>query len=428
MTVLAAVVAALVAVGAGQDGAAPQASSAAQPASSGTARGVIADIRVHGNHTTPDEEILRMADVERGQPYAPALPDEVRRRLDASGRFRDVEVRTRFASIADPSAILLVIVVQEHAGIAVDVPDPGPMRRLRANTMWLPILSRDEGYGFTYGARVSFVDVVGPRTRISVPLSWGGERQAAVEVERRFARGPFTRLSGRAGVTRREHPSLDIGDRRTGASLRADRALAPWLRVAGTAGLHDVRFGADEDRLGTIGVEAVLDTRRDPALPRDALFASAAVERLSFDRAPDAVRVTLDGRGYVGLMRQLVLAVQVLHVRTSDPVPVFEQAMLGGTRLRGFRTGYRFGDRLAAAGVEVRAPLSSPLGAAKLGVAVFADTGTVWSAAGRLRDSRWDTGLGAGLFVRAPLFALRVDVARGLGAGTRAHVTLGVTF
>ncbi|HEX7085579.1 MAG TPA: BamA/TamA family outer membrane protein [Vicinamibacterales bacterium] len=425
MTAAVGLIALVLACAGAPDAAVQQAPPAASsPVSSGT----VVAIRVHGNHTTPDREVLRLAGVEPGRPFDAGLPAAVEQRLEASGRFRSVEVRTRFASLSDPTAYLLVIVVEEQAGISVDVPDPGPMRRLRANTMWIPILSREEGYGFTYGVRVSFVDVAGPRTRLSVPLTWGGERQAAVELERRFDRGPLTRIAGRAGVTRREHPTLEIGNRRTGVSARAERALTSWMHVAATAGLHDVQFGTDDERLGTFGAEAVVDTRRDPAFPRNAVFASAAIERLDFRQPPDAVRVSLDGRAYVGLVRQLVLAVHGLHIRTSEPVPVFEQALLGGTRLRGFGTGYRQDDRLAAASVEIRAPFSSPLSHTRAGVAVFADTGTVWSATDRLRGSRWDTGVGAGLFLRGPLFGLRVDVARGLDYGTRAHVTLGATF
>ena len=84
---------------------------------------------------------------------------------------------------------MLLILVQEQAGVSADVPDPGPMRRLKASTMWLPVLAFDDGYGFTYGARLSFVDVRGRRTRLSVPLTWRCERRASVEVERRFLSG-----------------------------------------------------------------------------------------------------------------------------------------------------------------------------------------------------------------------------------------------
>ena len=169
--------------------------------------------------------------------------DHIRKVLEDSGRFRSVDVRKRYASLSDTSAVLLVIVVEERAGIAIDVPDPGPMRTLRANTMWMPILRSEDGYGLTYGARVSLVDVLGRRTRLSAPFSWGGERRATVEIERRFERGPLTRVIATGGITRREHPTLDIGDRRTGVGIRAERALTSWLQVAGGGGVSDIRFG-----------------------------------------------------------------------------------------------------------------------------------------------------------------------------------------
>ena len=389
----------------------------------------IVDVRVHGNHTTPDAEVLRLAAVAPGQPFLPDTLDRMTKALDDSGRFRSVDVRKRYASLTDMSAILIVIVVEERAGIAIDVPDPGPMRTLRAHTMWMPILRSDDGYGLTYGARVSLVDVLGRRTRVSAPLSWGGERRATVEVERRFERGPLTRLIGTGGVTRREHPTLDIGDRRIGADLRAERAFTSWLQFAGAGGVSDIRFGDVDDQLRRVGGEVVLDTRRDPAFPRNAVYAAVGVERLWFDTSDDTTRVTADARGFLGLFGQTVLAVRAQHVRAEDPLPVYEQALLGGdATLRGFKLGYRSGDRLLAGSAEIRIPLSTPRRFTRMGLAIFADTGTVYGASEALDGARWDTGVGAGVFLQGPLLGLRVDVARGLDSGTRVHFTLGTTF
>jgi outer membrane translocation and assembly module TamA len=63
-----------------------------------------------------------------------------------------------------------------------------------------------------------------------------------------------------------------------------------------------------------------------------------------------------------------------------------------------------------------------------LGVAIFADTGTVYGSHEPIDSAEWDTGVGAGVFIQAPLVGLRVDVARGLGSGTRVHFSLGTTF
>jgi outer membrane protein assembly factor BamA len=400
---------------------------ALQPAAAEPER--LVAVRVHGNHTTPDAEILALAGLELDQLVTPTLVRDVEARLDASGRFRSVEVRKRFASISNPAAILVVILVEERAGITVDVPSPGPMRTLRANTMWLPILRSEDGYGFIYGARVSFVDLLGPKTRISAPLTWGGERRASVEIERRFERGPVTRLLASGGIAQREHPSLEVADRRTGAALRIEKAFASWFQVAGQTRVEDVRFGGTDDQLVRYGADAVLDTRRDPAFPRNAVYAAVGVERLRFDAAADTTQWTLDGRGYVGLYRQMVLALRARHVRPSGPLPVYEQPLLGGEgSVRGFEVGYRYGDRLLAGSAELRIPFSTPRRLTRLGVAIFADTGTVYGSHEPLDAAEWDTGVGAGVFIQAPLIGLRVDVARGLGSGTRVHFSLGTTF
>ena len=393
--------------------------------------GRVAAVRVHGNHTTPDADVLAIAAVAAGDTITPGIVGQVTRRLEQSGRFRRVDVRTRFASLSDTSAILLVIVVEEQIGIAagVDMPVPGPLRRLEASTMWLPVLRHEDGYGFIYGARVAFVDLLGPKTRIGVPLTWGGERRASVEIERRFDRGPLTRLIATAGVSRREHPAVGLGDRRTEAAIRAERSIVPWLVVAGSGGVADVRFGEAPETLRALAVEAVLDTRHDPAFPRDAIYVTATVERLWFDAYAGTTRVEVDARGFLGLFGSTVLAVRALHCAAGQPLPVFEQALLGGgASLRGFSLGYRYGDRLAAGSAEIRVPLTSPLKAGRFGVAVFADSGAVYSADESLSHARFDTGVGAGLFFQAPLVSFRADIARGLAASTRGHVSIGVSF
>jgi hypothetical protein len=177
---------------------------------------------------------------------------------------------------------------------------------------------------------VSFVDVLGPRSRLSAPLTWGGERRAVAEFERSFERGPFTRILATGGVWRREHPSLDIGDRREGGTFLAERAVTPWLRIGGTASSASVHFGDTSDTLSTAGLEATVDTRRDPAFPRNAVFASVRWERLWFDQAADTSRLQADLRGFLGLFGPAVLAVRVQQSRAADPLPAFEQALLGG--------------------------------------------------------------------------------------------------
>ena len=121
----------------------------------------------------------------------------------------------------------------------------------------------------------------------------------------------------------------------------------------------------------------------------------------------------------------MVFVARLQQAWAADALPSFEQPLLGGTAsLRGFRLGYRIGDRLAAASAEVRMPINSPLRIARLGVALFTDAGTVYGADERLADR----SIGAGAFITAPVVSLRLDVAHGLDAGTRAHFTLAFAF
>ena len=141
-----------------------------------------------------------------------------------------------------------------------------------------------------------------------------------------------------------------------------------------------------------------------------------------------ATRVALDARGYLGLVRQTVLAVRAQSVTASRALPPFEQQLLGGmASLRGYDVGSEVGDNLAAMSAELLMPITSPLSLARLGVKLFADTGTVYGAGTSLEDQRFRWGYGVGAFINATVFTLGVDVGWREGGGTpNAHVQLGV--
>jgi outer membrane protein assembly factor BamA len=389
----------------------------------------IVAIRVHGNHTTPDDEVVRLAGVAPRQPFTATTLDEVARRLRESHRFRSIDVRQRYQSLSDPAAVLLVIIVEERAGITVGIPSPSRARVLRAHTMWLPLLGYEDGYGWTYGARLAFPDLLGHRTRVGVPLTWGGERQVGVEIERTFAGGPISRVRVDGGVRRRENPAFDTPERRTGVAVHLEHTFAISLRIRGSAAVDDVAFGDLTDRVRSAGATLVLDTRNDPAFPRNALLVTTGVERLWFDGHPSAVRLRVDAHAYLGLARRVVLAVRGLHIGSNESLPPYEQALLGGSAtVRGFRVGYRAGDQLAAASAELRVPITSPVRVGRFGVAMFYDTAAVYPVGGSLSAAAFDRGIGAGVFATAPMFSLRFDVARTQLDHTRAHLTLGFTF
>ena len=391
----------------------------AATASAQTAPGVVAEVRVHGNHTTPDADILAIVGDVVGQPATEALVTEVAARLAKSGRFEGVEVRKRFRSIDDPDDILLMVVVDEAPGISAADLTPGPWKALASSGMFLPIVHHDDGYGFTYGARISFIDRLGPRSRVSIPLTWGGERQARAQFERSFARGPFDRIAGEAGVSRRKNLHYQIADTRTAVQLRAESVVRRWLRLGAGAAVEDVTFGESHDRLVRSGGEATVDTRVDPAFPRNAVHTTVGIERLSFD-AGRAHRRTADMRGYLGLLGQSVLAVRALSVTSTAPLPDYEKSLWGGaSTVRGYHAGDRADDNLAGVSAELRLPLTSPLSVGRFGVKGFVDAGTAYSHGDKLRDQRLHSGYGGGAYLPLRPAPRRTPAARGPPATSR---------
>jgi len=394
-----------------------------------TSPGTVAEVRVHGNHTTPNADVLAIVGDVVGKPATEALIAEVSTRLEKSGRFEGVDVRKRFRSIDNPDDILLVIVVDEVPGVSEDDLTPGPMKKLRSSGMFLPILHSDDGYGLTYGMRMAFVDRLGPRSRITFPFSWGGERQARAQVERAFTRGPIDRVFGDSGITRRENPHYELGDTRTFVSGRVESAVRRWFRIGGGAGIEDVSFGATSDRLTRADAEVTIDTRVDPAFPRNAFQTRFGIERLKFD-AGQANRRTADVSGYLGLPGQSVLAVRALSLTSSAPLPDYEKALLGGaSTVRGYDVGYRADDNLASVSAELRLPITSPMSVGRFGVKAFVDAGTAYPHGLKLGDQHLDLGYGGGAYLHLTFISLSLDVARGHETGKyRWHFGMGVTF
>jgi len=397
---------------------------------------VIADVRVHGNHVTSNEDVLKMAGVAIGAPFTATTLQEVERRLRDSGKFETVEVLKRFASIADPTQIALVLIVNEGAvRIEYDTaPDGDQVARVVRrsgfrNLMYLPILDGEDGYGLTYGLTTSLANVFGERSRVSVPVSWGGTRRAALELEKNFAGGPITRVEVGAGVQRRENPAFEINDDRKKVWARVEKSVNR-VRLGSTAGWDRVTFGAIKEDVWSIGADVALDTRIDPAYPRNAVWVSASWDRLTFDAGHTLHRTRLDGRGYLGLIGQTVLAVRATREGANAAQPRYLQPLLGGwSSLRGFEAGQFYGDIVATGSAELLVPISSPMSVGKLGVSAFIDSGVAYDYGLKFSDQPKRTGIGASLWFNATIFQLSFSVARPRGGGdTRFNFGGGFTF
>lgn len=392
---------------------------------------VVARIQIRGNVATADDEVRRLAGVAVGDPVGPETLDEVARRLRASKRFERVDVVRRFASLADPTQVVIVIVVDEGPVAVERTGDPdAPVKVVRTTrpVMFLPIVRFDDGYGFAYGARVSLTNLAGTEGRLSFPLTWGADKRAAIELDRELGTGR-AKLSAGVAISRRTHPYFERDEDGGRAWVRVDRLVARSLRVGATGGWQHVAFLGSTDTFFHGGGDITFDNRLDPLLARNAAFARASWEHEAFAARDPVSRWELDGRAYIGLVGQSVLVVRGVRNDASGPLPAYLEPMLGGiATVRGFALGTAIGDTRAAASAELRLPLNSPLTMARTGVSAFVDAGTVYRHDQRFGDGPAEKGIGGSVWLSIAFVRLSVAVAHGLGSSTRAHFAGALAF
>jgi outer membrane protein assembly factor BamA len=395
---------------------------------------VVREVRIHGNVYLTDAEVLALAGVAVGDAITPEAVTAIEKRLKDSGRFETVEIRKRYRSLSDATDVALVLVVHEKPGVVSATSSTAPIftpwRRFRSRMMFLPILNYGDGYGFTYGARFSTMDLLGAGERLSFPLTWGGVRRAAVEAERQFKTGPLTRVESSLAIWQRENPRFEIDDRRVEFKAKAEKDFATILRLSVDGSRAGVHFAELDDRLWTVGANVAVDTRANPSFPRNAIYLGAGWTGLHVESRSAINRYTAEARGYVGVVRQAVLAGRVQYMGADARLPPYERLLLGGApTLRGYRAGSFDGDKLLVASAELRVPITSVISGGQFGVTAFMDAGKIIEHSGRFGDVSWQRGVGGGIFLIASIFRINLDVARGLdNRKTRLHLATGFSF
>jgi outer membrane protein assembly factor BamA len=411
---------------------------AAQPAPSAGQEEVIAAIQVHGNTLTPSDDLIKASGLVVGSRVTDATLNEAETRLRAAINLESADVLKRFASISDPTQILVLIQVDEGP-VQIDVPDiptvPGApnvrrvVRRSRFNMMFLPILDAEDGYGFTYGAQFAFAGHRTARRRVLVPASWGGDKRVAAEFQQEFSPRFTPRLRAGALLQRRTHPFFDQNADRKRVWGRTEWRIHRDVRASTELAWQTSSLAGENVDARSVGADVIVDTRVDPLMPHNAIFVRSAVERLRFSSTNTTIRTEIDANGYVGIYRGTILALRAQREDFSRPAPAFYKSMLGGSsNLRGFRAGHAIGDTVVAGSAELRIPTNSPLRMARFGVSVFMDAGTAYNKGHRFGDQKLERGVGAGVWATAPLFRFSIAVARGIGSGIRAHIGAGLTF
>lgn len=388
---------------------------------------VIAEILVHGNHSTPDADVLAISGLAVGGPATDEALAAARAKLDTSGRFASADVRRMLRSIDVPDDFLVRVFVEERPGVAPDRLTPGWASRVLSQRLWVPVLRYDEGYGATYGVQAALEGVFGGTSQLSIPATWGGERRIGAEGSRTFDSRIVTRVAAAVDRVRTEHPAFDRVEDRTRISGRLERAIGQSFRVGGEVAHDRVTFAGVRNDVDRLTADVLLDTRTDPAFPRNAVWGRAAVERLDVATGVRR-RLRTDASGALGLPFAATLTARAFLTSSDGALPLYEQTMIGGgLATRGYRRGYRIDDNAAGASLTLARAFGSPVQVVRHGVRVFVDWAAVYAAGTKLADASFDRGAGLGWFANLMALNAYVDVGRANG-DWRVHVRFGTGF
>lgn len=398
----------------------------------------VVEIRIHGNVSVADSEVLALSGVALGDVAGPDLVHTVRARLEATGCFETVEVHRRYRSLSTTDEIALVIVVRERIGARFSNPIVRALASVGRRMMVAPIVNHKEGYGVAFGALTSVLDAFGSENRLSVPVTWGGHKYIALNMEAPIGDPVIDYLLVSASRGRRRHPYFDVDDERTQLKVEAERRLPRGFRVNGEIGWEEVHFASRAERLIRSAVHVDYgDYRETPVTARkNTASLRVGVERLKIiGHEVTVIRPLLDARVYAAVGDQAVFAARFFVKGASGPLPAYEQVLLGGSpavggTLRGWPAGVAVGDRIALASVELRLPLNSLLSDRRFGLRLFYDTAAVFETNRPFRDVSFREGAGGGVYFIPSRFVppVSIDVAHDFDGRVRVHASAGFGF
>ena len=264
----------------------------------------------------------------------------------------------RFASIADPTQIVarrssstkgpVKIEATERSGQAARV-----VRRRGLGLLFLPLLEL-RGRLRRHVRRAARAARTSPATnsRLSFPLTWGGDRSAQARAREDLRPRPAdARASRRVDLAtdesvfrRRRRPRSRCGCAPSAtitrvAARRRDRRLAARGRSSSAS-----------DSFTHAGADVTFDTRLDPMLARNAVYGARVGRALRLHARGARQPEPSSTAAATSASSARTCSSCARCARTADvPLPPYLQPMLGGmANLRGFRAGSAIGDTLVA--------------------------------------------------------------------------------
>lgn len=411
-------------------------------------------INVIGNERTKDHVIRREFRLAEGDAYNPLMVDRAKKRLQALGIFKNVEVKRRPGSAPD-RVVLDVETTEQSTGE----------------------LSFGAGYSTNEGVigdvSITERNLLGNGQFLRLKFAGSFERQ---QVDLSFTEPRFLdrNLSAGFDLYHKEVDSSGFRQRKSGGQLRLGFPLAEdlWMQTQYALSRDEI-YDVDEDASLAIKEacgDTVLTPGVEPNCTEESYWTSLAGTTLTFDKRNHPKnptrgyylqldddfaglggdvqywRVNVEGRAYYPITEKITLIGRVIggHIEAwgGDEVRILDAYFKGGETIRGFdKAGYgprdlSTGDALGgttywAATAEVRFPI--PFLPDDLGIsgAVFADAGSLFDATGGAQtalagcttsdgeacladDSTIRSSVGGSILWQSPLGPLRMDFAKAI--------------
>jgi len=398
-------------------------------------------INVIGNLRTHDHVIRREFRLAEGDAYNPLMVDKAKRRLQALGFFKVVEIKRRAGSAPD-RVVLDVELVEQSTGE----------------------LSFGAGYSTSEGVigdvSITERNLMGKGQFLRLRLAGSQER---MQIDLSFTEPRFLDRNLSAGFDL-FHKDVNLSQvsafrsRTTGGSVRIGFPLSEnlWLTNAYTLSLGETYDVLDTASLaikqaeGTAltsawGTSLVYDARNHPKTPTKGYYFQIGSDLAGLGGDVKYARVTGEARLYYPIMDKVTLVGRAVggHIMGwgDDEVRLIDLFYKGGETIRGFNRGgfgprdLNTGDALGgqtfwATTAEVRFPLPFIPDDLGMGGAVFVDAGSLFGAGAFAKtlapgcipgdintvcladDTSIRASAGFSLLWNSPLGPLRLDIAK----------------
>jgi outer membrane protein insertion porin family len=409
-------------------------------------------INIVGNVRTKDHVIRREFRLAEGDAFNPLLVDRAKKRLQALGLFKGVEVKRRPGSAQD-RVVLDVELVEQSTGE----------------------LSFGAGYSTSEGVigdvSITERNLLGNGQFLRLKLAGSMER---FQIDLSFTEPRFLDMNLAAGFDLfhkevNQQDTSGFSSRKTGGSVRLGFPLSEnlWMQTSYTIArdeIYDVNRNASviiKDACGatdftpgndpkcqdssywtsSLGNTLTYDQRNHPKNPTRGYYLQLASDFAGLGGDVQYVRVVGESRAYYPITEKITFVGRAIggHIEGwgGEDVRLLDLFFKGGETVRGFeRSGYGPRDLLTndaiggqtfwAATAEVRFPL--PFIPDDLGIsgAVFADAGSLFNASGRAKaldgtgaidladDASVRSSVGGSILWASPVGPLRLDFAKAI--------------